>query len=296
VSTQSKYERPEYPALYKAANDASISSQKYYLTGMKWYLWLSVIAALLAVYIKESKEAGIIAAIFFLAILFLTIFQAFKRFDKIWYNGRAVAESVKTRTWRFIMRAEPYFDAENISTVKKDFCHDLNDILAQNQELGSFLTHPSMTEDTISSSMLEIRKYTYEDRLNYYISNRINEQRNWYFTKANTNKKLSRNWFIGLVASHAVVIILLLIEIAYEYYFLPTAAIIVAGSSILSWTQIKRFQDLATSYSLTAHEIGILKSQSFEVVGEKSLSDFVKDAENAFSREHTQWVARKDKH
>jgi hypothetical protein len=28
----------------------------------------------------------------------------------------------------------------------------------------------------------------------------------------------------------------------------------------------------------------------------KSLSDFVKDAENAFSREHTQWVARKDKH
>lgn len=296
MTTQSKYERPEYPALYKAANEASNSSQKNYLSGLKWYLWLSVIAALLAVYVKESKEAGIIAAIFFLAIIFLTIYQAFKRFDKIWYNGRAVAESVKTRTWRFVMRAEPYSDSESINTVKKEFCADLNDILVQNQELGSFLTHPSMTEDTISNSMEEIRKYSYEDRLNYYISNRINEQRNWYFTKASDNKKLAKNWFIGLITTHSVVVILLLIEIAYEFYFLPTAAIIVAGSSILSWTQIKRFQDLATSYSLTAHEIGILKSQSFEVIGEKSLSDFVKDAENAFSREHTQWVARKDKH
>lgn len=296
MNTPSKYERPDYPALYKAANEASISSQKNYLTGLKWYLWLSVIAALLAIYVKESKEAGIISAIFFLVIIFLTIYQAFKRFDKIWYNGRAVAESVKTRTWRFIMRAEPYSDSDNINSVKKSFCTDLNDILVQNQELGSFLTHPCMTEDTISESMLDIRKYSYEDRLNYYISNRINEQRNWYFTKANDNKKLARHWFIGLISTHAIVVILLLIEIAYEFYFLPTAAIIVAGSNILSWTQIKRFQDLTTSYSLTAHEIGILKSQSFEVIGEKSLSDFVKDAENAFSREHTQWVAKKDKH
>lgn len=296
MNTQSKYERPDYPALYNAANDASISSQKNYLTGLKWYLWLSIIAALLAVYVKESKGAGIISAIFILVIIFLTIYQAFKRFDKIWYNGRAVAESVKTRTWRFIMRAEPYSDSENINLVKKSFCTDLNDILVQNQELGSFLTHPSMTEDTISENMLDIRKYSYEDRLNYYISNRINEQRNWYFTKANDNKKLGRRWFVGLISTHAIVVVLLLLEIAYEFYFLPTAAIIVAGSSILSWTQIKRFQDLTTSYSLTAHEIGILKSQSFEVIGEKSLSDFVKDAENAFSREHTQWVARKDKH
>jgi len=153
-----------------------------------------------------------------------------------------------------------------------------------------------MTEDTISENMLDIRKKSFEDRLDYYVSSRINEQRNWYFTKANDNKKLARQWFIGLISTQAIVVILLLLEIAYELYFLPTAAIIVAGSSILSWTQIKRFQDLTTSYTLTAHEIGILKSQSFEVIDDKSLSDFVKDAENAFSREHTQWVARKDKH
>lgn len=293
MSTQSK--RPDYPALYDAANEASLKSQKLYLRGMKWFIGLSIVAAILTIYIKESTEAGIIAALLFFSILALTIYQAVKRFDETWYNGRAVAESVKTRTWRFITRAEPYFDNDDVSSVKSEFCNDLQDILEQNKDLGSSLTHPSVLKDTITTSMEEIRKSSLEDRLNYYISNRINEQRNWYFTKASTNKTLAYRWFVALVASYAVVIILILIEIGYKVYYLPTPAIVVVGSSILSWMQLKRFQDLATSYSLTAHEIGIIKSQSFQVKTERELSDFVKDAENAFSREHTQWVARKDK-
>jgi hypothetical protein len=287
--------RPDYPALYDSANNASLTSQKYYLLGMKWYIGLSIAAAFLSIYIKESTLAGILASIMFFAILFLTIFQAVKRYDRTWYNGRAVAESVKTRTWRFITRAEPYIDNESVNNVREEFCNDLKDILDQNRELGSFLSHESVTKDTITQSMLEIRKFSLTDRLNYYVSNRINEQRNWYHTKASYNKELAKNWFIGLIVINSIIIILLLIEVGYGFYNLPTPALIVVGSSIVSWTQIKKYQDLATSYGLTAHEIGIIKDQSFKVQGEKELSGFVKDAENAFSREHTQWVARKDK-
>lgn len=289
------YQRPDYPALYDAANNASLNSQKYYLRIVKWNIVLTIIATFCSLYIKESTEAGIIALIFFLAILGLTIFQAVKRYDKIWYNGRAVAESVKTRTWRFISRAEPYFDSESVNMVKKEFANDLSEILEQNKELTEFFIDKSMTGETITDSMLELRKKPLDERLNYYISNRINEQRAWYFTKASTNKKMALRWFIGLIVSYSLTIFLLLIEIGYKIYGLPTAAIIVIGSSIFGWMQIKRYQDLATSYSLTAHEIGIIKSQSFEVSSETELSDFVKDAENGFSREHTQWVARKDK-
>ena len=292
---ESSYERPDYPALYDSANEASIDSQRYYMTCMKWYIALSIFAALLSVYIRESTLAGILAAIAFFAILFLTIFQGIKRFDRTWYNGRAVAESVKTRTWRFIMRAEPYFDVESINSVKQEFCEDLKEILEQNRDLGSFLSHESVTNDTISKSMLEIRERSVKDRLNYYTSNRINEQRTWYHIKASLNKRLANNWFIALVVTNSIVILLLLIEVGYEIYNLPTPALIVVGTSVVSWMQIKKFQDLATSYGLTAHEIGIIKEQSFKVQGEEELSDFVKDAENAFSREHTQWVARKDK-
>lgn len=295
VSTQSDYDRPDYPALYKAANNASIKSQKDYLRTMKWYLGLTIVGAFFSLYIKESTEAGIIAAIIFFAILSLTVFLAYKRFDKIWYNGRAVAESVKTITWRFIMRAEPYYDNEDIDKVKKEFCEDLKKILNQNKELAEYFAHESMKGDSITEKMLKIRYMDFEERLNYYLSNRINEQRTWYYTKASTNKKKSKNWFIGLVVTHIVIIVLLLISIGYDIYNLPTTGLIVLSGSILSWIQIKRFQDLSTSYSLTAHEIGIIKEQYFQVINEKTLSDFVKEAENAFSREHTQWVARKDK-
>lgn len=289
------FKRPDYPELYDSANKASLISQNEYTTIMKIYLILTVLSAVLTMYIKESKIAGIIAAVFFLIILGLTIYQGIKRFDRIWYNGRAVAESVKTRTWRFVMRAEPYNDTDKIEFVKSEFCDDLKDILTQNKSLGSYLLQESVSsKGNITNSMLSIRKLPLVDRLNYYLSNRINEQRLWYITKANINKRQEKKWFYGIVATNFSVLILLLLEIGYEWYFLPTSAIIVAGSSFLTWTQIKKYQDLATSYALTAHEIGIIKDESFKVIDEKSLSNFVKDSENAFSREHTQWIARKD--
>ena len=193
------------------------------------------------------------------------------------------------------MRAEPYSDCDNIDTVKNEFCHDLNEILDQNRTLGESLAHESIMNETITDGMLKIRSLSYTDRLNYYITNRINEQRAWYFKKASLNKEKARIWFICLVLINSIIVGLLLVEIGYQIYYLPTAGLMVLGSCVLTWMQIKRYNDLATSYSLTAHEIGIIKSQNFQVINEKTLSDYVKDAENAFSREHTQWVARKDR-
>lgn len=74
---------------------------------------------------------------------------------------------------------------------------------------------------------------------------------------------------------------------AYRYF-------IAAAASILTWIQAKRFSELAASYTLAAHEINIIKSQALDEMNEDEFSVFVGDAENAFSREHTQWVARKD--
>lgn len=76
--------------------------------------------------------------------------------------------------------------------------------------------------------------------------------------------------------------------------WLPTEALAVAASSALGWMQIKRFNELATAYSLTSHEIGIIKSKFKSVNSAEELSKFVEDAESAFSREHTQWAARRD--
>ena len=74
-------------------------------------------------------------------------------------------------------------------------------------------------------------------------------------------------------------------------YFDP---LIVLVTSVLGWVQIKRHGELTASYNLAAHEIGIIKGYAESVKTEAEFSDFVNEAELAFSREHTQWIARKD--
>ena len=66
------------------------------------------------------------------------------------------------------------------------------------------------------------------------------------------------------------------------------------AGGVLTWIQVKRFQEIATAYALTAHEIGIVRGHLAESDTNEEFSKFVKDAENAFSREHTQWVVRQN--
>ena len=74
----------------------------------------------------------------------------------------------------------------------------------------------------------------------------------------------------------------------------PTDILVALAASVLSWMQAKRFSELAASYALAAHEIGLIREQAMLPGTDAEFSLFVGDAENAFSREHTQWVARQD--
>jgi hypothetical protein len=74
---------------------------------------------------------------------------------------------------------------------------------------------------------------------------------------------------------------------------LPIDVCIVCAGAALTWMQLKRFQELSTAYSLTAHEISLLRGYSQDVSTDAKFSAFVNDAESAFSREHTQWQARR---
>ncbi|EKA6789224.1 SLATT domain-containing protein, partial [Salmonella enterica] len=65
------------------------------------------------------------------------------------------------------------------------------------------------------------------------------------------------------------------------------------AASIVGWVQIKKYNELAVSYFLTAHEIGDIKEQFNYISSENDFLEFVNNAEKAFSREHTQWLARR---
>jgi hypothetical protein len=219
--------------------------------------------------------------------------MAVRKYDRTWYSARAVAESVKTRAWRYMMRSEPYNNPEEES--KRLFLADLQHILDQNREVTKELCDESATRDAISIKMQQIRGMELKERMKFYKSLRVENQRDWYALKARQNKNKAKKWFIALVVFNGLAIACALVRIALpKWIYLPTDVFAVAAASIVSWSQAKRFNELSTSYSLTAHEITIIHAQLDGVSNEDQLSNFVNDTENAFSREHTQWQARRD--
>jgi hypothetical protein len=65
------------------------------------------------------------------------------------------------------------------------------------------------------------------------------------------------------------------------------------SASLAAWKQTKNYAALSESYSVTSHEVAILATTIVKHVDEQTWSQAVHDAEAAFSREHTLWLARR---
>jgi hypothetical protein len=284
----------ELPGLYMAADKASVDAQKMYYVCLTSYLLFLILAAAVSFWFSDSLPGAVLSAILFLLTLGILVALRVMRPDDIWYNGRAVAESVKTRSWRWMMRAEPYEQCDNSALIAKQFISDLKAILKQNQTLAGKLPTKLYMKEPIPERMSTVRRMTLSERLNVYKSDRIHNQAAWYSKKASFNKRRSRQWFWVSVALHATAIFMLLVRINKPSLSLPVTVVATAASAVLTWLQAKKHNELASSYSLTAHEIVLIEGEALSINGESELSEFVVNTETAFSREHTQWIARKN--
>ena len=281
------------PGLYQSADKASLKAQSSYYLWLKSYLFLLVLAAFVSFYWSKDVYGAIASASLFLITLGILVALRITRPDDLWYNNRAVAESVKTRAWRWCMRSEPYKDYDNVELVSKQFINDQKAILKQNRSLSESLEAGAGVKDPISETMRAIRSLSTEERLNIYKKQRIDNQANWYALKSRYNKRKAKQWFWLSVFFHAVAIGMLLYRIKDPVLGLPVGVVATATGAVLTWLQAKKHNELNSSYSLAAHEIVLIKGAALSIKSEKDLSDFVLDSENAFSREHTQWIARK---
>ncbi len=283
----------DLPGLYQSADAASLRAQSWYFGSLAVYLVLLVCAALVSFLWPTSTQGALASAVLFLVTLGILIGLKVKKPDDIWYNGRAVAESVKTRSWRWMMQAEPYQDIENAEITSKLFISDLRSILSQNRSLSHELTSSAGVLDPISQKMKAIRSLSLEERLNFYREQRVRDQADWYAKKSILNKKRAFQWFCVSIALHAIAILMLLYRIQEPGASAPIEVIATAAGAVLTWLQAKKHSELNSSYGLTAHEIILIKGEALSVRSEKELSEFVLNSESAFSREHTQWTARK---
>lgn len=286
-------QKHEYPALYISASDASANAQNSYFNLLKYEYGCLVVAAILSIGFSTTALYHSGYAFVFLLPIGLLIYRSSSKPEQAWYKCRALAESIKTSTWRYIMRAEPFQDTATLTIPRSKFRDLLAHILIVNKHIGDRIENLTHGNEQISEKMSELRGLSLEERKKIYLEKRIKEQGFWYSKKVKDNKRNHRIWMSVCLIVYVLAIGSVLMRIVFpDWKYWPTEPLIVIASSILGWMQIKKFNELAASYSLTAHEIGIIQGKISDVVDEAGFSDFVNEAELAFSREHTQWVAR----
>lgn len=282
----------DFPALYRSSDEMSLESQAHFFRALRVHLLALVGAAILSIVSIPHWSIAALQLLALLAALGCSIYLFAIRPDRLWYAGRAVAESIKTMTWRYICRAEPFQGDD--STARNDFRQKLIAVVEQNREVAKSLT-AHLDGMQITPVMEQLRARSLDERRATYAACRIADQLSWYAKKASFNRRMSRGFFWALIAINSIAVICAIVRIARpDQQFWPTEVLVAAAASLLSWMQAKRFSELAGSYALAAHEIGFVREQSQLPDTEEKFSLFVGDAENAFSREHTQWIARKD--
>lgn len=287
-----------YPSLYQCADAASLKAQGTYLLFHKVYLAslvlgsvISAITAIASQVVNTYLYTGL-AIILVLGLLILWAMRAMQD-DKIWFDGRAVAESVKTATWRFMMRAQPFHEDGNAETL---FLADLKEIRDARPHLGKHLAAAMNTDGSaITEFMKGKRSSSLQERRDFYASARIGDQKAWYAKKAKSNAGIGAKWFWAIAALQVAVVILAIVQAASGALGINAIPIVTTcAAAMAAWSLMKRHEELAQSYALAAQELEEIETIVSNQASENTFSQVVEQAENSISREHTMWCARRD--
>lgn len=297
-----KFTKADYPALFLAADRASVAAQGKYLGSTRWTLILLVTGAAFAatapaftsVSVKEAL--AVTSAILLVLSLSLTVQVKTSKPEQHWYGGRAVAESAKSMAWRYMTGAAPYPEHLGYAEADRKFVSDLESIFRERKQLafgfgGEFSELPQ-----ISERMRAVRAGTLEERKTEYLAQRISDQRNWYGNEARNNRDAGNNYFKVVVASQVAAFLAAMALARWpESNVRLTGLFASVASALIAWLQLKQHRELAQSYSIAELELGFIEEKARHTATEQEFSDFVSDAENAISREHTLWIARRDR-
>jgi uncharacterized membrane protein YhaH (DUF805 family) len=286
------------PNLFQAADCASKKAQSNYLWLMAFDLSFMILASGFAIYNYKSIDVKewiyILSGILLLLGLVFTIIIKTKRFEDYWYQGRALAESCKTLSWRFMTCAEVFEINVDSATAEIRFVDKIKQLSQKFTDLNKTLSSNLLNKHIISNIMWSVRQLSTVERKEYYLKNRIREQKKWYSHKAEINRKRYNLWFSIILTSQALALtsVTYLIKDPNSKWNLVGLFTTVA-SCCISWLQLKQHQELKQAYTTAAQELGYIEALANQIHTDTELSKFVLDSENAISREHTLWLAQR---
>jgi hypothetical protein len=143
--------------------------------------------------------------------------------------------------------------------------------------------------------MKRLRSRPWVERLAVYCDERLASQRKWYSSKARQSETAEKHAFWTIVILQMISVLIAFASSEFDVRFAAVVPVLTSLIAIIfGWLQVSRHQEIAQAYSIAAHELRLALDLSASISSPEGLSTFVSDAENAISREHTMWLARRD--
>ncbi|MEV7776435.1 DUF4231 domain-containing protein [Kitasatospora sp. NPDC086791] len=288
------------PELFRTADNASLEGQRETLRWYRGLIAMLVVAALIGSFPGPDHEGDFDVWPLFSVAAFLVAGYFWSRLRRSnpqgrWYEARAAAESVKTLAWKYTVRARPFDGEAESADVDRGYLLQVEDVLR------AFEDPEIVPPDTVAEITPEMRRLRAESltaRRTLYLRTRVEGQRTWYRSRAESCESQAVSWGLGI----AVLIILGAAAAVAQatgalqvHIFGASSA---AAAAIIAWTQLKQLRPLAAAYQLAARELENVGNQLSDLDvrapdAEVRWARLAAEAEDAVSREHTTWRARR---
>jgi hypothetical protein len=272
--------------------------ERYYLF-VKVKITILIIVSVFSSLSFSQEPYRTLATIFLVVLLVVSILIAVitnivTKYDHVWFNCRAVAESVKTETWFFMMRMNIYGSfITNLEAVNR-FIDSLRDILQLRPVARYEIASISKEGEQVTKFMIDTRGSGFQWRKDVYIVERIKEQQKWFHERSEANHLSETQW---LYTSWILQFIAVGIAIFMVYFAIPfinpVGVITTAAASATSWMHSKSFSELSQTFSMISHELSLLEAKANQVENEEELANIVLDTERIISREHSILISRR---
>ncbi|WP_327068384.1 DUF4231 domain-containing protein [Kitasatospora sp. NBC_01250] len=296
-STEPVHEAELLPELFRVADLASRRGQRHSITLARWQLLLLTAGA--AVGSLAGRPYAWVAAAAYLGAGGLAALVSRQNPQGLWYEGRAAAESVKTLAWKFAVRADAY---QPLAATLPD-AEGLYDLQLRGI-LRGFRDSPVLPGDAerragVTAAMRELRAQPLTVRREVYLRERVAVQHDWYQAKAGYCDRAGRTTELLGVALPVLGLVLAVLRALGAVSFDQLGTVSAVAASVTAWAQLRQYRPLAAAYRLAADELELVRAQLTQLDlsaadSEEVWARLARDAEDAVSREHTTWQARRE--
>ncbi|MFI9270779.1 DUF4231 domain-containing protein [Kitasatospora sp. NPDC052896] len=286
------------PELFRIADSASLHGQRRAVNLSRGELLLLTAAA--AAGSVGGAPSAWLATAAYLATACLAVLLSRQNPQGLWYEGRAAAESVKTLAWKFAVRADAYQpppttlpDAEGLYRLQ------LRGILRGFEHSRALPADAVARAGGLTAAMRELREQPLTVRREVYLRERVRAQHDWYQAKARYCAAANRITGLLGVALPLLGVALAVPRALGRLDHAPLGAVSAVAAAVTAWAHLRQYQPQATAYQLAADELELIRTQltGLDLTAadaEELWARLARDAEDAVSREHTTWQARRE--